>query len=138
MGITVGGKTAWFVKSYGEFVLAMHWINGDPAMVIFPFGATNGAAYVLPLDAAHELVNPGTKGEGVNGKVLFEKAERAASIIGRGGDVFIARKIADAILSNLDKLCDMPPEPEHLERKAAPAGEAVLKVDGQTVAERTL
>lgn len=138
MGLVVGGKDAWFVKSYGEFVLAMHWINEEPAMVIFPFGATNGTAYVLPLETAHELVDPGTKGEGVNGRALFGKAERAASVIGRGGDVFVARKIADAILSNLDKLCDMPPEPEHLAKKAAPQGEAILKVDGQTVAERAL
>lgn len=133
-GLEIGGKNAYKVKPYpsGGFGIAFHWINSDPAMVVFPLDAAlNGhqaAVYALPLDSCHELVLAGTKGEGVNGEALFEKASRAAAIIGRDGDVFVARLIADAILANLDALCDMPPEPEWLalKRQLPPEGHAVL------------
>lgn len=131
-GFEVGGPNAYKVKAYprGGFGLAFHWVNEEPAMVVFPLDKAlkgdTGGVYILPLDNCHELVLPGTKGEGVNGRALFDKANVAAAVIGRAGDVFVARAIADALLENLDALCDMPPEPEWLalKRQAAPVGMA--------------
>ena len=140
-GIEIGGKTSWRVKSFGEFAIAFHWVNGEPAIVVFPTGGSDlnkGAIpYVLPLDSLHEIVLPGTRGEGVNGGVLFAKAEKAASLIGRGGDSFVTRKIADAILGSVDELCDMPPEPQYLEdkRQPAPVGEGSFGVRDRKTGE---
>lgn len=151
-GIEIGGKNAYKVVTYpaGGFGIAYHWINEDPALVVFPLDKAlnhgTGAVWAMPLEAAHELVLPGTKGEGVNGRVLFEKAARAAAVIGREGDVFIARMIADALLANLDALCDMPPEPEWLalKRQLPTEGHALLFArdrktgDMEQIAERDL
>lgn len=125
-GFEFGGDQAFKVKTYPGFVLAFHWVNEDPAMVFFRRGGN--AVYVLPLDNCHEIVRPGTKGEGVDGQALFHKATTAATVI--GGDLLLARQIADAILENIDALCDMPPEPDWLilKRRAAPVGVATLSV----------
>lgn len=139
MGFTVGGKTAWKVVSHGPIAAAFHWVEGEPAMVLFP---TKGRTlmqrcvpYVLPLTRAHELVKDGTGGSVVDSTVLWDRAKTATEVMGFGSDAQVAMKVADVILNCLDDLCDMPPEPTLLaaKRQPAPTGEFALKVDGQTV-----
>jgi hypothetical protein len=141
-GLVIGGDTAWRVRSKGDIGLAYHWVAGEASMVIYPLSRgmrmMGGMPYVLPMSAAHELVLPDSGGEGVNAEELIRKAERAAEVIGAKGDQFIIRKIADILLEGLDELCDMPPEPDHLQKKVAPTGEATFKVDGQTIVERDI
>lgn len=139
MGITVGGTTAWKVVSRGPIALAFHWINGEPAMVLFP---TRGRAmmngcmpYALPLSRAHELVKDGTDGSVVDSAVLWDRATTATRVMGFGNDAQVAMKVADVILNGLDDLCDMPPEPTVLEAKRTPAptGGLEVRVAGETV-----
>ena len=139
MGINVGGPTAWKVVSRGPIAVAFHWIDNEPAMVIFP---TRGRAlmrgctpYCLPLTSAHELVKDGSKGAVVDSAVLWDKARTATKVMGFGEDAQMAMKVADVILNSLDDLCDMPPEPQVLIDKAkpAPTGELIAKVGGETV-----
>ena len=82
MGMTVGGPTAWRVFSKGEVALALHWVNGEPAMVLFPTNKSmrliGAMPYVMPLAAAHELVKDGTGGNIVDCDVLWAKASKAA------------------------------------------------------------
>lgn len=139
MGITVGGPTAWKVVSRGPIAVAFHWVEGEPALVLFPTQGRmvmrNCMPYVLPLARAHELVKDGSKGSVVDSAVLWEKARTATEVMGFGADAQVAMKVADVILNSLDDLCDMPPEPAVLEnaRRPAPTGELALKVAGETV-----
>lgn len=141
MGLVVGGPTAWKVLSRGEIVLAFHWVNGEPSMVLFPSKGRmllrNCMPYVLPLSRAHELVKDGTDGSIVDSEVLWGMAQRATEVMGFGADVQIAMKVADVILNGLDDLCDMPPEPASLEaeRRPAPTGTLAVRVAGETVLE---
>ena len=140
-GMEWGGATAWRVFSKGDLVLAFHWVQGEPAMVLFPAKGRmvlrNCVPYCLPLSSAHELVKDGTGGFVVDPDVLWVKASRAAHVMGFEGDFHVARQAADLILNHLDDLCDMPPEPAVLAGagKSAPTGELAIKVAGETVFE---
>jgi len=131
-GFEVGGKNAWKVKTRNGYGIAFHWIAEDPAMVFFPLDAAlkghSAAVFAIPLEVCHQFVKAGTKGAEVDGHALFLKAEQIARVIGRGGDTFLARDIADAILDSLDELCDMPPEPQWLalKKQLPPAGQAIF------------
>lgn len=141
MGLEVGGSTAWKVRSRGEIAVAFHWVNGEPAIVLFPTNRhmrmAGAMPYVLPLSSAHELVNPGTGGEGVNTGVLIEKSMRATEVMGFGDDWPITRKVADALLDSIDDLIKMPPEPKiHADRvNPAPTGKLAVTVAGETIFE---
>lgn len=139
MGFEVGGPTAWKVYSRGPIALAFHWIEGEPAMVLFPTKGRmvmrNCVPFVLPLARAHELVKDGTDGSVVDSTVLWEIARDATRVMGFGTDAQVAMKVADVILNGLDDLCDMPPEPAVLEaaRRPAPTGELAVRVAGETI-----
>lgn len=139
MGLVVGGATAWKVYSRGPIAAAFHWVDGEPAMVLFPTKAralmVGCVPYCLPLSRAHELVKDGSNGSVVDSAALWDRARTATQVMGFGNDAQVAMKVADVILNGLDDLCDMPPEPAVLaaKREAAPTGELAIKVDGDTV-----
>ena len=140
-GMNWGGVTAWRVFTKGDLVLAFHWVNGEPSMVLFPAKGRmmlrNCVPYCLPLSSAHELVKDGTGGFVVDADILWVKASRAAQVMGFEGDFQIVRQVADLILNHLDDLCDMPPEPVVLAGTTGPAptGEIAVSVGGETVFE---
>lgn len=140
-GFVIGGETAWKVRAHKDIGLAWHWVNSEPSLVVYPLHRhlrlNKAIPFVLPIDCAHEVVRPGTKGEGVDSAALLEKASTAAMVMGLGNDWQAIRSVADAILSGIDELLDMPPEPDWHEKrqKAKPVGELALKVDGKTVIE---
>lgn len=138
MGITVGGKNAWKVKRKGDIAIAFHWINGEPAMVLFParpntLGAT---AFCLALSAAHKYA----ESTGYPTRYCIEQAAKAAAMMGMYTDRFTVHRIADAILENIEDLLDMPPEPraftEEDRRKRRIIGEMTFKSEGKVIAER--
>jgi hypothetical protein len=138
-GVEWGGPTAWRVFTKGDLVCAMHWVEDEPALVLFPAKGrmllNKCVPYCLPLSAAHELVKDGSKGFVVDSEVLWVKASRAAYVMGYGNDFQIARQAADLILNHLDDLCDMPPKPTLLIEadSVAPTGELAVKVAGETI-----
>lgn len=138
--ITIGGESAWKAYSRGDIGVAFHWINKEPALVIYALHRgmrlSGSVPYALPLSSAHELVKEGSGGHEVNSEVLIVKATKAAEVIGAPGDQFIIRKIADAMLEGLDALCDMPPEPAKGQAPKAEEGAVQLRADGKVLWER--
>jgi hypothetical protein len=138
--ITIGGSSAWKAYSRGDIGVAFHWLNNEPAMVIYALHRgmrlSGSVPYALPLSAAHELVKDGTGGHEVNSEVLVVKATKAAEVIGAPGDQFIIRKIADAMLEGLDALCDMPPEPARGQVAPVEQGTVQFRADGKVLWEK--
>jgi hypothetical protein len=140
MGFTVGGTSAWKVYSKGDIGVAFHWVNREPAMVIYALHRglriSGSVPYALPLSAAHELVKDGTGGVEVDSMRLIEKATKAAEVIGAPGDQFLITKIADAMLEGLDTLCDMPPEPAKGQVRPEQEGTVQFRANGKTLWEK--
>lgn len=138
--ITIGGESAWKAYSRGDIGVAFHWIQNEPALVIYALHRgmrlSGSVPYALPLSAAHELVKDGSGGTEVNSEVLVMKATKAAEVIGAPGDQFIIRKIADVMLEGLDALCDMPPEPAKGQVRPAEEGTVQLRANGKTLWEK--
>ena len=138
--IVIGGQSAWKAYSRGDIGVAFHWINKEPAIVIYALHRgmrlSGSVPYALPLSSAHELVKDGSGGSEVNSEVLVMKATKAAEVIGAPGDQFIIRKIADALLEGLDALCDMPPEPEKGQAPKAEQGLVQFRADGKVLWEK--
>ena len=136
MAIEIGGEKAWRIYRRGDIGVAFHWINGEPAMVLFPAHrpVKSAGAYVIPLDALHKYVNS-------NGypdpRYCMQAALKAAEVMCMSPDKMTAMRIIDAILDSAPDLVDMPPEPPNLTEKAVKEaiGEMTIKVDGETVKE---
>lgn len=140
MGIEVGGSKAYAVYNHGDIATAFHWINGEPAMVLFPTRKRiNGAgAFVIPLDSAHRYVHPSGN---PNLEYMIPTAAKAAAHMGfLHTDKFIIRKIIDAVCDDLPVLIGMPPEPRSLVEQAVQEniGEMSITVDGERIMERDI
>jgi hypothetical protein len=137
MPVLIGGPRAWKVRRHGDIGVSFQWVNGDPAMILFPANkALPGAgAYVIPIDSAHKYADSKT---GAPTPWLARQCITAARQLGfMETDRFAARRIADVIVDSLPDLIDMPPEPQSFnEQQAAAIGEMSIKLDGKTIAER--
>src|SRR5574341_1017129 len=137
MGVVVGGKNAWRVKRKGDIVVAFHWVNGEPAMVLFPMRpntAVKPTACVVALSVAHKYA----ESTGYPSRYCIEQAAKFAVLMGMYTDRFTIHRIADAILEGIEDLLDMPPEPQAFRRdyKKRVIGEMTFKSEGKVVAER--
>lgn len=136
VGVVVGGKNAWRVRRHGDIVVAFHWVNREPAMVLFPARpSTLGAsAFVVMMSAAFKYAHP----NGYPTAYLVQQAVKAANVMGLYPDRFTVHRIADAILEGIEDLLDMPPEPEAFhrdKRQRRVVGEMTFKEGGKTIAE---
>lgn len=132
MGIVLGGEKAWKQRVTGEIVSSYQWINKEPAMVLWPSGPRRlgGGAFILCLSAAFRYANS----NGSPTPYLIKQTIKIAQQFGMEPNQFLCKKIADVILDGLPDLCEMPPEPTGLNAKQTEAiGEALIKVDGQTI-----
>ena len=138
MGIVVGGKHAWRVHRKGDIVVAFHWINGEPAMVLFPArpNTLGAGAFCVALSAAFKYA----ESTGYPTRYCIEQAAKAAKQMGMYTDRFTIHRIADAILEGIEDLLDMPPEPRAAEldrrKRGRVIGEMTLRSEGKVVAER--
>ena len=134
-----GGEKAWLTRRTGDIGTAYHWVNGEPAMCLFPANrpASSAGVYVIPLEAAYNYV--GSDGHPDAG-YMIGAARTAAAVMGFSQqDRFIQRKIVDVIADGIGDLIAMPPEPPDQVEQAVQqemAGELTIKVDGEVVAER--
>jgi hypothetical protein len=80
--IQLGGDKAWRIRVFGDVVVAFHWVNGEPAMCLYPkrprmYG--NRGAFIVCLSAAHKYAH-------ANGYAIPEymipKALEAARVMG--------------------------------------------------------
>ena len=125
MPIILGGPTAYRVRRHGDIAVAFHWINKEPAMVLYPHLRKDAVPFAIPLHCAWAYAEDA---------FLVEKAALAAGVMGMGDDKRIIFRIAGIINDALPDLLGMPPEPAAFEYKPPVGGEMVVKVDGQTVA----
>jgi len=136
MGILIGGNRAWKVRKHGDIGVSFQWVNGDPAMILFPAAKSlpGAGAYVIPIDSAHKYADSVT---GAPTHWLIQQSLVAAAQLGFAGtDTFAARKIADVIVDSMPDLIGMPPEPQSFnEARAAAIGEMAIKMDGRTIHE---
>jgi len=131
MGLILGGPTAWKVRAKGDIVIAYHWINGEPAMCLYPRVKKLGAAaFVLPLSVAHEYVRP----DGYPTREMVVRCAKAAAVMGFGIERFTIRRIADIICDGIEDLVKMPPLPRTLRKTGKAVGEIRLQHAGKTIA----
>jgi Tfp pilus tip-associated adhesin PilY1 len=108
-----------FIK--GDIGIHLRWVNGEPAIVLFPlFRRTGSGAFVVCLSAAHQYTDD---------DYLIAQSHKAADVMGMGRDKFVIHRIADAINDALVDLCAMPPEPV-IEKKTPDIG---VSINGNSV-----
>ena len=139
MGMVIGGERAWRRFRKGDIAVALHWINGEPAMVLFPANMTESRVrrivpFVIPLSVGHEYV--ASDGH-PNLMRALQGATEAAICLGMQPELSVVHRIIDAIVEAIPDLVAMPPEPTALQRQdQGPAvGELSIQVDGQVVKE---
>lgn len=131
MGMILGGPKAWKIFKKGNIVCAMHWVNNEPAIVLFPHPKPMGAAgYIICLSAAHKYVNS----DGYPTPYMIQASATAAQVMGLDITKMTISLIADVITEHIEDLVKMPPEPDWKEKEKT-VGEVSLLVDGNKIAE---
>lgn len=138
MGVILGGPSSYkqFLHRKAGICVALHWVNGEPAMCLFPVPKRLGAqGFIICLSALHKYAN----GNGSPTPYLVEQAANAARRMAMSADVFTIHAIADAIMEHVEDVVKMPPMPDSLRKgKGKPVGTISLKSEGKTVFEREL
>jgi hypothetical protein len=144
MGIVVGGERAWRTFRKGDIAVALHWVDGEPAMILFPAAAPQGRCrgvvpFVVPLAVLHEYVR--ADGHPQVRRAL-QGARAAARCLGMAPELSVLHRIIDAIVEAAPELVAMPPEPSSWEQERAAAGpvlgELSIVGDGRVLLEREL
>lgn len=131
MGIVVGGEGAWKVRAQKDLVVAFHWVNGEPAMVLFPQRRRLGAAaYIIALSAAFKYAER----SGYPTKYCVRQAMVAAGVMAMDQTRETCKNIVEVILDNLEDLVRMPPERPRKDQTPA-LGVATLYAKGSKIAE---
>lgn len=133
MGIILGGPKAYKVFARGDIVVALHWVNKEPAMCIFPrHKRLGGAGFILPIDVAHKYA----KSNGYPTAEAIPRCIKAAQVMCMEATKDTVSNILTSILDLLPELIAMPPQPRELEaNQGRPLGEISLIADGKKVVE---
>jgi hypothetical protein len=131
MGLIVGGEGAWKVRTQKDLVVAFHWVNGEPAMVLFPQRRRLGAAaYIIGLSHAYKYAEK----SGYPTPYCVKQAMVAAGVMAMDRTRQTCMNIVEVILDNLEDLVRMPPERPKKDT-TDPLGVATLFSQGKQVAE---
>jgi hypothetical protein len=134
----IGGKNAWKQRVLGDIVVSLQWVNGEPAMILWPKvkRSNHAGAFVICLSAIHQYVHSNGY---PNADYLIPKAEEACQVMALDVSTYSIRHVADAILESVEDLVRMPPErPKQWDVEFKPEGEGKIMVGGQTIWEGTL
>ena len=131
----LGGDNAWLKRINHGLVSSYQWLNGEPALFLFPAGKERGGAFVLPLESAHQWVMSNGHPDLAH---AIPVAMQAAKTMGLGADKSTIRRIVDVIIDGIPDLLRMPPKRPEPEQQGPAIGEAAIKIDGETVAEREI
>lgn len=139
MSVVFGGEKAWRVRRLGDIGIAYHWVNGEPAMVLYPAtrSIAGAGAFILALSRAHKYVK--SNGNPDLAYMLPMACKAAVQMGFTYRDKSVVRTIVDAICDGMPDLVSMPPEPkDHIEEAAERRhiGEMSLAIDGEIVAEQ--
>jgi hypothetical protein len=131
MGLILGGENAWKVRKVGSLVVALHWINSEPALVIFPIRKPLGCVpYVLPFSEAHAFAT----NQGYPTPHCIQRAVVAAGVMGMDNGKSTIKNIVEAILDSIEDMKNMPPEREKKDT-SPPLGVATLFQGGSKIVE---
>lgn len=121
MGVMLGGKNARKISTFRDIVVAQQYVNGEPALVLFPkIKKMNTTAYVVCLSAAFKYDDE---------KYLVQQSRLAANMMGLGDTMHAAMNVAEAIHLGIPDLVMMQPEPESIKRSV---GEGkIMSSDGK-------
>lgn len=131
MGIEIGGAKSWKQFTFGDIAVTLDWVNDEPAMLITPKAVSIKGAYVICLSSAYKYTDD---------KYLVQQSSECANHIGMDGNSkFTIHRIADAIMSTLQEMVEMPPEKMARPKdKGHAVGDMLVKVNGETVAEQEM
>lgn len=133
MGIVIGGEKAWKTYRHGDIGVAYHWVNGEPAMVLFPATRNTGGSFAICLSSAHLYA----ESNGYATRHAAGKAYEAAEVLGIGFERATIFRLISAILDGIPDLVAMPPE--RVDRDTSDAiGEMRVLVDGEVISERVV
>lgn len=138
MGLIVGGEKAWRKYRKGDIGISYHWVNGEPAMVLFPGNRQASpliTPFVIPLSVGHQYVNSDGHPNLVN---AMAAAIEAAQCLGMAPEMSTIHRIIDAIVEGMPDLVCMPPEPDWANPVPKVDGELTIKRDGETVLETSV
>lgn len=131
MGIILGGPDAWKIRTQGDIVIAYHWVNGEPAMVLWPLRKPLGCVpYCIGLSHAHKYAEK----TGYPTLYCLRQAIVAAGVMGMDQGKETCKRIVEIILDGLEDLIKMPPEREKKDT-SRPLGTATLFQGGSKVVE---
>lgn len=134
----IGGPRAWKKRTQKGIFVSFEWVNGEPAMILFPANpGPSAGAYIICLSSAYRYA-------GRDGYPTPESAELYFGIADRLG-MFMSKQllndVKDVVLDNLPDLVAMPAEPDWESdrfKRGDVLGETRLMIDGTTVAEGTI
>lgn len=135
MSFIVGGPKAWKVYRKGDIGISFHWVNGEPAMVLFPANRASSKSvipFAIPLGVAWQYANSDGHPNLVH---TLAAATDAARCLGMAPDLGTIHRIVDAIVDGIPDLVTMPPEPISHDTAPKLDGELSIKRDGETVIE---
>lgn len=133
MGIIVGGDKAWKVHTQGQLVIAFHWINREPSMVLFPLRKRLGCVpFVIPQNMMYAYA----KSDGYPTPRCMAQAFVAARVMALDETKSTIENIVSAILDFIPELKNMPPEPQAFNARVMKSiGEIALYEGGKKVLE---
>lgn len=105
MPVLLGGPKARGVKIYGDIVVCRQYVNGEPALVMFPKrrrSLGNQGAFIVCLSSAWKYVDDA---------YVIQRAKTAAEVMGMHPDRSTVVRIALALNNELPELVMMKPEP---------------------------
>lgn len=125
------GVNAWKTRTQGDIVIAYHWVNGEPAMMLWPLRKPLGCVpYCIGLSHAYKYA----KNTGYPTPYCIKQAMVAAGVMGMDQGKENCKHIVEVILDGLEDLLKMPPERPR-EDKSPPLGVATLYSQGNKVSE---
>jgi len=134
MPFEVGGSRCWRRFRRGNLIAALHWVDGDPALIFA--SDRSRSAYAVPLDTAHQYVRSDGYPEPVACAGL---AADVAEQLGIGHDKATLYAVTELFLDAVPDLLSMPPEPQWNQidsKRGATVGELVIKSGDRVLAER--
>lgn len=131
MGLVLGGDGAWKVREQGQLVVAYHWINGEPAVVMWPKRKPLGCVpYCVRFSDAHRFAT----NKGYPTPACVKRAAVAATVMGMDMGKDTIKNIVEALMDSIDELKKMPPEKPRVDT-SRPLGVATLFERGEKVSE---
>lgn len=135
MAICIGGERAWKLRQAGDIGISYQWVNGEPAMILYPLHrrVPNAGAFAICLSAAHQYAH--SDGH-PNLDYVIPQVVDGALVMGFQPEKSTIKRIIDVILDGLPDLVEMPNEPnwaKENQKQQVMAGELIIKRGGETI-----